>query len=329
MKILVIFTGGTIGSTLKNGWISPSSGTKSVLMDYYMKKTNSSVQFETVAPYTVLSENLSADHLNALIKCVKEAMKKGFGKIIICHGTDTLQYSAAALSYALSGEAVQAVFVSSNYPLENAKANGFDNFEAAVEFIKSIAVNGVFVSYKNSGKNTEIHHALRIACHREADDGVYSIDGNPAALYDGHKIILNSAYCFGEAREKLEDISFSENSGVLAVASVPADCFNYNLDGIKAVIMRPYHSGTLNTGNEFFKAFCKRAKEKNIPVFAVNVKPGDKYESAEMFEQLGITALPFCSFSAIYIKAWLASNQSRDVKGFLERNICGEFIKNL
>lgn len=328
MKILVIFTGGTIGSAERNGWISPLGSTKSLLIDNYLKKSNGSVQFALASPYTVLSENLCADNLNTLIKCVRENMEKGFEQMIVCHGTDTLQYSAAALSYAFSGEKLQLVFASSNYPLKNEKANGFANFEAAVEFIKSIEISGVFAAYKNGGKNAEIHNALRLVCHREADDGLYSIDGNPIASYDGHKIILNSSYCFSDSHERLLNVCFPENSGVLAVSSVPADDFSYSLNGIKAVIIRPYHSGTLDTGSKCFKEFCKRAKEKDIPVFAVNVKAEARYESTRAFDELGITVLPFCSFPAVYVKMWLAKGCGSEIKSFVERNISGEFIKN-
>ena len=126
---------------------------------------------------------------------------------------------------------------------------------------------------------------------------------------------------------EVKENPFSEVSGVLAVTAVPGDSFSYDLNGVKAVIMRPYHSGTLNTDSVYFKKFCERAQGMNIPVFAVNVRSGAKYESSVLFENLAVKALPFCSFPAIYIKAWLAKGTQREITEFMMRNTAGEFVQ--
>ena len=54
MKILVIFTGGTIGSTVKDGWISTDRATKYALIEKYKEKFGEKVLFETIEPYFLL-----------------------------------------------------------------------------------------------------------------------------------------------------------------------------------------------------------------------------------------------------------------------------------
>ena len=129
MRILTVFTGGTIGSSLSKGAISPN----------------------TVAPYTVLSENLSAEYLEKLRSCVEDNLNSGYDGIVVTHGTDTLQYSAAYLDLTLGLIETPVVLVSSNYPLPYSRANGLENFAAAVDFIRSKQGRGVFVSYLNRG----------------------------------------------------------------------------------------------------------------------------------------------------------------------------------
>ena len=136
MKVLVIFTGGTIGSQLSNGWISPDGHTKRELIRRYEEEYGNSVQFVTKAPYSILSENLSSKKINILVKTVLESLDGGYDGIIVTHGTDTLQYSAAALSLALGNECIPVLLVSGNYPLDDSRSNGHINFAAAVEFIK-------------------------------------------------------------------------------------------------------------------------------------------------------------------------------------------------
>ena len=69
MKLLVIFTGGTIGSSLKEGWISPDGNAKKQLIAQY-QRLDDSVELVPLSLYEILSENLSAKRLNMLIDCL-------------------------------------------------------------------------------------------------------------------------------------------------------------------------------------------------------------------------------------------------------------------
>lgn len=62
MKILVVFTGGTIGSCYNDGVISPDSSTSYKLIEMY-KQNGGYAEFDAISPYTVLSENLTASIL--------------------------------------------------------------------------------------------------------------------------------------------------------------------------------------------------------------------------------------------------------------------------
>lgn len=62
MKILVVFTGGTIGSCYNDGVISPDSSTRYKLIEMY-KQNGGYAEFDAISPYTVLSENLTASIL--------------------------------------------------------------------------------------------------------------------------------------------------------------------------------------------------------------------------------------------------------------------------
>lgn len=67
MKILVIFTGGTIGSSLNDGWISTDNKAKRYLLECYKKNSTRDITFIEKEPYSILSENLCADNINMLL----------------------------------------------------------------------------------------------------------------------------------------------------------------------------------------------------------------------------------------------------------------------
>lgn len=325
MKILVVFTGGTIGSCVTDGWISPDDSMKYLLIEKYREITGDDTPFDTLNPYTILSENLSAENLNVLIRCVRENADKYDG-IIVTHGSDTLQYSASALAYTIGCECTPVMLVASNYPIEDERANGIFNFTAAVEFIKSQKGKGVYISYKNKNEPTQIHTATRTVCHKEADDEVFSIDSEPFACFD-KKIILNENYQTSSYSEPVKNAVFSKNSGILSVSVLPGEAYNYDLSDYKAVIFRPFHSGTISTSSEELRNFCKRAKEQNVPIFVINAPDGITYASSKEYNELGINVLPMCSFPAIYIKLWLlASNNNLSAETVIKTVAC-EFLK--
>ena len=101
MKILVIFTGGTIGSSANNRVISPNEENTRLLLEMYKNEYGADTQFVTAQPYYTLSENNTGKTLSQLISFVCNKMNDDYSGIIVTHGTDTLQFSAAALSYAL------------------------------------------------------------------------------------------------------------------------------------------------------------------------------------------------------------------------------------
>ena len=325
MNILVIFTGGTIGSASGKKWISLDDSTNYTLIENYKKEGDSGVNFSVLSPYSILSENLSGEELTTLCKVVKENVKKDFDGIIVTHGTDTIQYTAAALSFVVNAKDIPIVLVSANYPLEDERTNGNANFKCAVDFIKSKKANGVFVSYQNAlDKDVEIHHGLSVVGHAEAMDDIFSLGGNCFAC-------VNKA---GEVTVKGEkplrfsnglDVKFVSSPKTLMINSFPGDEFNYSLEGVKAVLIKPYHSGTLNTESKEFLSFCERARDKGVPVFLCNVTGGKAYSSSKIYKDLSLTVLPFSSIPAIYVKIWIAVSLNKPIVEFVINEISQEF----
>ena len=62
MKILAVFTGGTISCSESGGVLSPDKGNSFLLL-----KSRPDVCFDALMPYTILSENLGAEELEQLI----------------------------------------------------------------------------------------------------------------------------------------------------------------------------------------------------------------------------------------------------------------------
>jgi len=311
MNIRIIFTGGTIGSAEKDNIISTDSKAAYTLLEKYRKEYDAAdVSFETSEPLRMLSENLSASEINLIIKSVREAVTEDTDGIIVTHGTDTIQYTAAALSLIFDSINIPVMLVSSAYPLDDERQNGTDNFAAAVEFIKEKAGCGVFVPYRNKEDGyVMIHDAQKLMSHHETTDSLFSLDDEYYACYmkDHNEIILNAGFHKAEMseHEKPADIGYSDDPGILVVAPYPGCSYEFGeLTGYKYLLFRPYHSATLDTANEKFVSFCRKATEAGLKLYLSGCSRSTMYESTLTYRSLGIEILPYAPFPADYMRLW-------------------------
>lgn len=327
MKILVIFTGGTIGSAVSGKVISPKNESKRLLLEMYKEKYGDDVDFEISEPYYALSENNTGITISRLMDAVLSEIDKNYYGIIVTHGTDTLQYSAAALSYALGSSSVAVMCVSSNYVLTDERANGLDNFAAAVDFIKGGFGRGVFVPYKNSDGKIYVHRASRLIQHNEFSDDVFSVKNQHFGSFIGGDFIKNPDYSAEkDALAPFGKIKLSQFSSEIKVIQAYPGCEYPRLDEkTKAVLIRTYHSGTVCTDNESFAQFADECKEKNMPCLICGAENRDIYESAKVFDEYGFAVLPPASFVSQYMKLWLCVSSGIDFKEICSKSL-GEDI---
>lgn len=305
MKILVIFTGGTIGSTKNGGVIRTDKSNAYYLLDLY-GRLDSSVEFTAVQAYSLLSECLDGSHMNTLYNSINENNIERYDGVIVTHGTDTLQYCASYISYRLGLCSTPVVFVSANYPLRDERSNGLENFCAAVDFIRQKVGSGVFAAYKNADEKPKIHRASRLAAHIAYDDRLHSIFDECYGEIIDNSFFKNSSY-----RETADEVDLStsemqeHNSDVIKMNAYVNMNYPHIDDSVKAVIFETYHSGTLNTADEQLGRFCKYADSINVPIFLAGGCRGFYYESKLLYKTLKINVLPAASPIAMYVKLCL------------------------
>lgn len=350
MKLLVIFTGGTIGSTVNEGYISTDQGKAYQLIEMYKALGKRQADFTLNEPYTLLSENLTGTYIARLGSCVLENVNKGYEGIIITHGTDTIQYSAAALGYLLADIDIPVLLVSSNFVLDDERANGLANFAAAVVFIASKAGTGVFVPYRNSDEVIYVHRGTRLLPHQPYSDdlqsvlnqyyGIVTCDGNfvknrsyqtaeeqhtawEAAKQESREQLAAAKQ---ESREQLAaaeqesgkqlvaaglELPDSWNSDILRIYPYPGMSYSMPEKLPRAILLDTYHSGTLCSAAPGMERFFETAARENIPVFLTGASGGIDYESVKHWKSLGVITLPQASPIAMYSKLWLALSSKK------------------
>lgn len=263
MNITVIFTGGTIGSSVQQDFVSTDAQMPYRLLAMYeaeQKKNGAAIpSFRTQAPYTTLSEYMDGSHLNRLIACVQSLLTTDdpdIDGIIITHGTDTLPFTAAALGMCFAYAEIPILLVSSNYILDDPRANGLTNFTAAVDFITSPTLpTAVGIAYCNTGSTPKIYNALGVYNHYPFDDSLY--ERSYDAYADAIAPVLQE---FSDLRQT--SVHFDTTCPVCFFQAMPG--MQYHLpDDARAVLIHAYHSGTINTKDASLLALTGQAAQKD------------------------------------------------------------------
>ena len=320
MKIAMIATGGTIGSKVKqNGWIGPDVEMPYEVLRLFRIKyptLAADVAIDSRMPYQILSENLEAKYLIKLLDevgdCIEDAEYDG---IIVCHGTDTLQYTAAMLEYIYGNQPVPILLVSSNYPLEDAQANGLDNFRYAVQRILD-GYYGVGVVYRNADGNTYIHRGDRLMEHAVFEDDLHSIYEKYVGRYDPNGAWVPGEFAYRtdwKAKENMRvqaDYDYHmlrKESGILWLHNAPGIVYPSpeQVQGIRAILIQSYHAGTMRIDN-VFRDFVRAMAERGIPVYLLGIaQMQDGYETKQLYRGCGVKILEGIAPIAAYCKLWL------------------------
>lgn len=305
MKILILFTGGTIGSAVEpteaGETISLAKDGKYKLLAAYRAQTHDDAEFDTAEPMCILSEQMTLANEAALIAAVKEALPDYDG-IVVTHGTDTLAYTAAALSYACGLCEKPVVLVSSGYVIGDPRANGVDNLAAALALIRSGCGRGVYVSYRNTGEVCTLYRASRLLMHQPFSDSVFA-RGGASYLWKAGRIVPVPGYTeHPDGREVLPAPHLAKTQGrVLQIFPTPALVYPDVPTEVCAILHHTYHSGTLRT-DAAFAAFAANMRARGIPVFVSGFPDGVPYESTIAYHDAGVQLLPQISPLAAFVK---------------------------
>ena len=320
-KICVIFTGGTIGSTVKEGYVSTNSKTSSMLINGYYKEHGTKIEFDEVNPISILSENITADDSYALIEAVKEIVDSDeYSGIIITHGTDTLSFSANLLSQVFCDVKIPIVFVSAMFPLDDERTNGFVNFEAAVDFIQR-GRKGVFVANMNENQHTRIFkaslllesaqitglmYALRDEIVGEYIDGEFGETGHSEKTASANEMLCKDLYVNGSL---CTDVLTIESRALLDFKYL-----SFENDKPKAVLIKLYHSGTMCTEGEDENAlrFIDYCNKNGVTVIIGPVdKAANVYESMSRIQEECVIAYDI-SYEMILVRTMIALGAGAD-----------------
>ncbi|NNB68634.1 asparaginase [Pseudomonas fluorescens] len=318
-NIMVLYTGGTIGMQASANGLAPASGFEARMREQLADLPVPAWRFREMAPL-IDSANMTPAYWQRLRTAVIEAVDDGCDAVLILHGTDTLAYSAAAMSFQLLGLPAPVVFTGSMLPAGVPDSDAWENVSGALLALGEglapgvqLYFHGALMAPTRCAKIRSFGRHPFAALQRNG--GVAKADALPPALdYRQPKALANV--------------------GVLPlVPGIAAAQLDALIDsGIQALVLECFGSGTGPSDNPAFLASLKRAQALGVVVVAITQchEGGvelDVYEAGSRLRGVGVLSGGGMTREAVFGKlqvllgAGLATNE---VRRLVELDLCGE-----
>ncbi|MBR3251599.1 MAG: type I asparaginase [Erysipelotrichaceae bacterium] len=333
-KILIIHTGGTIGMTrTADGYRPDGEYFRNAIFHMDSLKAQGMPKWDFIECDPLLdSSRMSVKEWNGMAKLISDNYDSYDGFVIL-HGTDTMAYSASALSFMLENLNKPVILTGSQIPLCETRSDGRDNM------ITSMMIAG-------EGKVREVciyFGGLLIRGNRAIK---YSAQDMRAFISPNYPVLANAeisiAYNEG-ALLKHNDEPFHLRTfedvpiGVIRVfPGIRFDLFESVLtEKLKGVVIETFGSGNVPDDNGVLIKLLQKAKEKDIIITVCSQCPKrivdmSAYEAGSALRKAGAVSGKDMTTETAVTKLYYLFNKCHsveEIKTLMEKDLCGELTE--
>lgn len=191
-KVTIIATGGTISSKVDytTGAVTPSRDISFLKTNVKDLEKRFTIDLESMD--SILSENMTPDRWISIARRVKEGLDKSHG-VIVSHGTDTMSYTAAAVSFLFEKQTGPIIFAGSQRSPDRPSSDAFTNIEAAIHFASAeMGDVGISMHEGESDSRVSLIRGTRSRkMHTSRRDAFKSIGEGPLAFYEDGSVVIS------------------------------------------------------------------------------------------------------------------------------------------
>jgi len=343
-RIALISTGGTIASKIdyRTGGVHAALSASELYASVPELANYASIDPEVLL--SEYSENLRPEHWTMIAEKVAEKVRGGnYRGVVVSHGTDTMHYTAAALSFALQNLPIPVVLVGSQRSSDRPSSDAALNLLGATVFAAKSEYAGVFVAMHASTSDDVIacHVGTRVRKnHTSRRDAFESIDVTPIALVRNNEVEMQRTVI--KLAKRSEDsnmlIARTKFDGRVALLKYhpgfdPQLIEHVAKGGCKAIILEG--TGLGHVSKECFPAL-KNAVDAGINVCMTSQCIWGRvrmtvYDTGRDLLDLGVIPLSdMISETAIVKAMWtLANSSDKEFKKTMQENIAGEISESI
>ncbi len=335
-RVLLIYTGGTIGMITDpiSGALKPFNFAQITKEVPELSKIKCEIR-TTSFQHPVDSSNMNPEIWRELVSLI-EKHYSDFDGFVILHGSDTMAYSASALSFMIHGLNKPIVFTGAQLPIGIIRTDGKENLVTAIE-IASTYINGtpaapevsLYFEYK-------LYRGNRTTKLSSEHFNAFSSFNYPALAEAGVDIKFKKKY-INESSAVLEPTFYKKmNNNVGVLKLFPGISRNqvahfFKTPEMQAVVIETFGSGNATTKDWFLNELTLANKKGIILVNVTQCLSGSvnqtKYETGRGLEYAGVISSKDITIEAAITKLmFLLGNYSdiSEIKKIYKTDLAGE-----
>jgi glutamyl-tRNA(Gln) amidotransferase subunit D len=348
-RILLVYTGGTIGGRREeNDTITDDLIPRLFLTKIYSRFPDlaEEVTIEIITPIKKFSEDFAPMDWIFISRAISDSLEKEiYTGIVIAHGTDTLCYTAAALSFIDFGHKLPICVTGSNFPIADTESDAPRNFSDSIFVARQKNLHGVFVVFSGiPQKGSLIHHGNWVKKVRFNDNCFESINFPTLGKVGQSLLSKNPTLELNRDKERISELYTNKrlpqkvNDKVALLKVHPGFDPDIIVHMVKnkltlGIILELYNSGTACTMTSKYSLIpaLEYAKGKKIPVFATSQHIGsvrmDTYGTSIDLKNAGVIPLKDMLSETALVKLMLTLGNTKDydeVVNIMKTSIAGE-----
>ena len=346
-SITILHTGGTVASKIdyETGAVSSKFTPEEIIDMYPSLKEIANIDSKLIS--NIFSEDMRFAHYNLIAKAIELEIKKGTNGIIITHGTDTMHYTSAALSFILEDLPIPVILVGAQRSSDRGSSDGKQNLEAACHFISKTNFSEVAICMHETTEDTSciILPGLKSKkMHSSRRDAFKPINDTPIARIINSKVQLLKPLKKPGKKLNINPIKEGLKIGILKVHPnlMAEELRTYNkfdgliIEGTGIAGNLPINSfDKITEYNQKILNELKRLTAK-MPVVATTQTTYGRinmnvYSTGRLLQEAGVIGnlLDVTTETAFMKLAWLLSNDPENVKEKFHEDLRGEFNQRI
>ncbi len=332
---LIINTGGTISSTLGSNGYAPKPGmVESLLRKTPALKHPSLPNFNIIEYKPLLdSSNLQVSDWNQIGRDL-QLNYDTYDGFIILHGTDTLAYTASALSFMLENLSKPVILTGSQIPLSSPRNDAIDNLITSLYLSAEDSLNEVCVLF-----NQKLFRGNRTQKVSAQNFNAFNSPNFPCLAKIGIDIQLHHALLLppSGAPFHYQAITPSFIANFRLFPGFSTDLLSFLLEKpIKGLVLETYGSGNAQTNDAKFLSVLEKAIKKGVVVVnCTQCQHGtvqmQQYETGSALRDIGLVSGWDMTPEAAHCKLLYLFSKYQDtqkIKHLTEASLCGELSRS-
>lgn len=296
-KILLVYTGGTIGMVK-----DPETGVlKAFNFDELLHNIPElkllDCHIETFSfKEPIDSSNMNPEKWVAIAEAIEENYNL-FDGFVVLHGSDTMSYSASALSFMLENLAKPVIFTGSQLPIGDLRTDAKENLITAIQIASLQHKNKPMVSEVGLYFEYKLYRGNRTTKISAEHFNAFASPNYPELAESGVNLRVNSDLLLKKAPGKKLKVNKTFDDNVVVVKMFPGINESVlhailHIPNLKGVVLETYGSGNAPT-EDWFIAILKKAIKKGLHVVNVTQCSGGsvnmgKYETGMQLKKIGV-----------------------------------------